>query len=94
MANGQEINLELDFEEKIKRMSDRELSEFNSRQIYERCQLCKVHTLQIASHEDIINRLELRGKKDLGTAGSIGGGITFAIGAIIIIILKKLGIEI
>ncbi len=76
MTNGKRILNELEFEQHIKKLKNRELLEFVARQQYDTSLICPVHT-------DKIKKLENRNKKvfaSTGGAGAIVGG--FIMGAI------------
>ena len=66
MAN--EFLNELDFEAKIKGMTNRKLLEFTSRQVYEVCST-------VALHEERLDKVEKKSNRIIGTAGIIGTGI-------------------
>lgn len=74
--NGNEYLADLEVEEKIQKMSDRELLEFNARQTYDLCGA-------VAKHEKRISSLEGRNRKQSGIIGSIGGVIGAAVVAVI-----------
>ncbi len=76
MANGDELNDQMDFETKIDSMSDRKLLESMARQIYGIRSLCPEHDKRIKSLED-------DAKKIAGVTGGITGGITGIIIAVI-----------
>mgnify|MGYP001565764496 CR=1 FL=1 len=65
-----------DFENMLKKKTDRELSEFVARQIYDICER--------------VDALEKRDKMTVGKAGSIGGAIVAVIGGIILFVLEGL----
>ena len=67
-----EILNELDFETKIKPMNNRELLEFNSRQVYELCST-------VASHGKRIHMVEKKSGRIIGGAAAIGTGIGAAV---------------
>ena len=67
MPNG--INSELDFEQHMSGMADRQLLEFVARQNYETCIRCQQHNARL-------NILENSMKKISGVAGAITGTIT------------------
>ncbi len=73
MGNRTEFLNDLELEERISSMSDRELSEFTARQTYDVCNLA-------GSNERRIILLEKRGNKFIGMVAAVG---TF-VGAIII----------
>lgn len=78
---------ELTFKEKIKTLSDREISEFTALQLYDMCKLCSDHTIKI-------QRLEDRDHKQFGVAGGIGGAIVAIVGAVIVTVLRQLGVDV
>jgi len=71
-----EIINDLEFEAHIKGMTNRKLLEFNSRQIYDVCQV-------VAEHGNRITAVEKRSNKIIGAAGAIGTGIGAGVIAII-----------
>lgn len=77
MPNGM-LN-DLEFEQRIQQMNDRELLEFTARQMYDVC-------LTVNNHDSRIGTLENRDKKSFGLASGIG---TF-IGAVIVAIIDFL----
>lgn len=79
MPNGLEFLSDMELENRIKGMNDRELLEFNTRQTYH------AHVLS-ASNERRIVVLEKRDKKFFGFIGSIG---TF-VGAVIVAFIEFL----
>lgn len=74
MAN--EFLNELDFEAKIAEMSNRELMEFNSRQLYDVCST-------VVSHGNRLDKVENKNNKMIGGAAAIGAGIGAAVIAVI-----------
>ena len=76
MPNGRYVTNELDFEQHISGMKDRDLLEFVARQNYETCLRCEKHNKRITS-------LETQSKKISGIAGGIAGIIAAIIVAII-----------
>jgi len=79
MNNKREFLNDLEFEEHLSVMGDRELQEFIARQTY------SVYTLA-RSNERRINILESRGNKFIGLVGAIGAFV----GAIIIAVINYL----
>ena len=71
-----EIINDLEFEAHIKGMTNRKLLEFNSRQIYDVCQV-------VVEHGNRITAVEKRSNKIIGAAGAIGTGIGAGVIAII-----------
>jgi hypothetical protein len=74
--NGNSMNSKLEFEGRINSMSDRDLLEFNARQLFDMCD-------QTAKHEKRITRIESQDRKIASIAGAIGGTITGCIAALI-----------
>jgi len=77
MTNKRQFLNDLELEERITGMSDRELMEFTARQTYDVCNLAR-------NNEQRIELLEKRGNKFIAVVGAVG---TF-IGAIIIAIIN------
>ena len=71
-----EILNKLDFEAKIKKMTNRKLLEFNSWQIYD-------NNLVVSRHEKRITSVERKSNRIIGTAGMIGTGIGASVVAVI-----------
>ncbi len=71
-----EILNKLDFEAKIKKMTNRKLLEFNSWQVYDIC-------LTVALHDERIHTVEKKSNRIIGTAGMIGTGIGASVVAVI-----------
>ncbi|KKL97789.1 hypothetical protein LCGC14_1830950 [marine sediment metagenome] len=71
-----EILNKLDFEAKIKKMTNRKLLEFNSWQIYD-------NNLVVSRHEKRITSVEKKSNRIIGTAGMIGTGIGASVVAVI-----------
>ncbi len=71
-----EINQELNFEQNIADMKDRDLLEFVARQNYETCLRCAKHDLRISS-------LENESRKISSISGGISGTITAVIVGVI-----------
>ena len=67
---------DMEFEAHIKRMTNRKLLEFNSRQIYELCST-------VVSHGERLTMVEKKSNRIIGTAGMIGTGIGAGIIAVI-----------
>ena len=67
----------LEFEAHIKKMTNRKLLEFNSRQIYEVCST-------VALHEQRLHDVEKKSNRIVGTAAAIGTGI----GALVIAVIS------
>jgi len=76
MPNGKSVVNELEFEERIKALPDRELLEFVARQNYETSIKCPIQDRRITS-------LERGSRKTSGITGGATGGIIAAIVAII-----------
>ena len=77
MNNKREFLNDLEFEERLGGMGDRELQEFIARQTYGVCILAR-------SNERRIHLLENRGNKFIGIVGAIGAFV----GAIIIAVIQ------
>jgi len=84
MNNKREFLNDLEFEEHLSGMGDRELQEFIARQTY------SVYTLA-RSNERRINILERRGNKFIGIVGAIGAFVGAIIIAVINYLAGKLG---
>jgi len=69
MPNGKEFLNDLELEREIKGMSDRQLSEFTARQVYD-------ISILSTDNRDRIRTLEKRGRKYYGISGGIGATIT------------------
>ena len=82
MPNGSDINDELEFEKHIKGLDDRKLIEFVARQQYD------TNTI-INKHSHRINRLEGRGRKELGITGGFGAFVGVAIATTIDILTRR-----
>ena len=82
MPNGLEFLDELALETHIKKMGDRELSEFTARQIYDVCNLTR-------SNERRIVTLEKRGNKLIGLVGSLGALLGAAFMAAIEYLIRR-----
>lgn len=65
MANGKKIVNELEFEQHIANLNDRELIEFVARQQYDMSAICPAHL-------DRIKKLEKRTNKAIGASGGAG----------------------
>jgi len=65
MPNGYDLINEINFRESIKRMEDRELSEFTALQVYETCIL-------VQKNDKRITTLENRDKRWAGIGAGIG----------------------
>jgi len=83
MPNGNEFISELDLEQRIKGMDDRQLLEFTARQTYENCQVITTNTKSIEKHDKRITALESRKNK---TTGLWAGAGTFVGAAIVSVI--------
>ena len=77
MNNNRKFLNDLEFEDHLKDMSDRDVLEFTARQTYNVCQLA-------SSNERRINILERRGNKFIGIVGAVGAFV----GAIIIAVIN------
>lgn len=82
MPNGLEFLSDMELEDRIKRMDDRELLEFNTRQTYHAYVLS-------ASNERRIVVLEKRDKKFFGFIGSIGTFVGAAIVAFVEFLIRR-----
>jgi len=87
MPNGNEMLDELQFDKLIKGKTDRELSEFTARQVFELCR-------EVEAGSKRIDSLESHDRKTFGIAGGIGGGAATVLGVAIVAILKRFGIDI
>ncbi len=67
---------ELDFEAKIKGMTNRKILEFNSRQLYDVCST-------VANHEERLFKVEKKSNRIIGGAAAIGTGIGAGVIAVI-----------
>ena len=74
MPNGNELNEQLEFEERIRRWSEPE--QFIARQVYKMASACPAHDRRIKALED-------NTKKSAGITGGISGTITGTIVGII-----------
>lgn len=72
-----EILNELDFETKIKGLTNRKLMEFNSRQLYDVCST-------VVSHGNRLDKVEKKGNRIIGGAAAIGAGL----GALVIAVIN------
>lgn len=73
MPNGKEMLNEMEFTQRIKKMPDRELSEFTALQVWEACS-----TLQ--NHDTRLLKVEKRSRRIVGWIGTAG----VLIGAIVV----------
>jgi hypothetical protein len=78
-----EMTDELEFENQIKGMPDRQLNEFVARQVYGIRQNCVAEASKYTSLETRVSAVESSDKKLLLASGGIGGSITGAIFAAI-----------
>ncbi len=76
------INEELEFEQHIAGLNDRELIESVARQTYDLKKTCPVHSRRIEA-------LESRTKKEMGVSGGIGVGIGAVIAGVIEWFIKR-----
>ena len=76
MPNGSEMLEEMNLEEQLKKFSDRELSEFTARQVYELSNICNLHERQIKI-------LVGRDNKTFGLVGGASGILGSAIIAVL-----------
>ena len=74
---------EASFENQMRGMTDRQLSEFTARQIFDLCKICATHTVQIT-------QLQGRDKKAFGAVGGIAAFVGTAIGAFFLYLYQKL----
>jgi len=75
MPNGYDLINEMNFRESIKRMADRELSEFTALRVYETC-------IIVQNHEKKITTLQNRDRRWAGIGAGIGAvfaGVFYAI---------------
>lgn len=70
-----DINEEMEFEQHISAMNDRQLLEFTARQVYSVQRLCPVHGERISELE----KADKNDKKRLGITGTISGTIVGAV---------------
>ena len=84
MNNKREFLNDLEFEERLGGMGDRELQEFIARQTYSVCTLAR-------SNERRINMLERRGNKFIAIVGGVGAFVGAIIIAVINYISGKIG---
>ena len=82
MPNGRYFLNDLELEQAIKQMDDRQLLEFTARQTYDVSNLS-------ANHEKRIYRLESRTKKEIGASGGIGAVLGIAIASAIDFFLRR-----
>jgi len=82
MPNGHDINNELEFEQHISKLSDRELVEFVARSQYKTSMLCPVH-------HDRISKLETRRKKEIGIASGVAGAIGIALASAVEFFIRR-----
>lgn len=82
MANGQELNDELEFRQHISALKDRELIEFTALQSYKTCTV-------INNHEQRITSLEKRDRKAFGMGSGIGASISTVVYTILYFITGK-----
>lgn len=75
MPDGRYMLNDLEFEEKIQRMNDRELLEFTARQTYDVCLLA-------ADNKKRINSLEKRDRKTFNLTGGLGAFFGAAIAVV------------
>ncbi len=69
MSNGQQdVIQDLDFEERIKKMSERDLLEFTARQTYELNTLCDRHNSRLKKLED-------NSKRNTATSTGVSAGM-------------------
>ncbi len=72
---------EAEFENEMKEMSDRQLSEFTARQIVAICKRCTTEDVRITA-------LEGQSKKAFGITGGVSGAVGAAVIAILDFIIK------
>ena len=72
--NGAMLN-EMDFEQRIKKMPDRDLQEFTARQIFSVCKRCERHEKRIINLETLDRRMIVAG----GGVGAVISGAVYAI---------------
>ena len=73
------LNDQLEFEENIRKMDDRELLEFTARQVYSVRELCPLHEKRLKVLEDI----DKHDKRRLSLSGSVGGLIAGGVVALL-----------
>ena len=82
MPNGRYFLNDMELEQAIKQMDDRQLLEFTARQTYDVSNLA-------ANHEKRINRLESRRRKELSATSGIGAILGAAIYTAIDFLLRR-----
>lgn len=82
MPNGKNLINEMDYQERIKIMPDRQLSEFTATKVYE--------TLVIVQNNvKRISKLESKDRKTFGLTGGIGGVIGAAIAVFVEFFIRR-----
>lgn len=86
MANGKDVNQELDFEKKIEGMEDRQLLHFIARQNYDTCLRCEDHANKILALDARVTKIASRKSNQTGFTKkqSIFANIGTLIAAVII----------
>lgn len=73
---------EMELEQQIKSMPDRQLLEFTARRVYDVCLIC-------ADHSKRIKRLEGRNRKEAGIIGGAGAFIGLVIASVVDYFLRR-----
>lgn len=84
MPNGQEFLDDMEFERSIGKMSDRELSEFTARQVYDVKIVVGNNTNNIEKNTNRIYKLEKKDRKWFGIIGLAGSFV----GALIVVLIE------
>ena len=82
MPNGRYILNDLEFEQKIQQMNDRELLEFTARQTYGACLLA-------ADNKKHINNLEKRDRKAFSLVSGLGAFFGAAVAVIVDFFIRR-----
>ena len=81
MPDGKQMLNDLEFENMINKMNDRQLLEFTARQVYDVC-------IVASSNEGRITKLENRDKKFVGAVSGISGFIGTCLGAAVLFLIN------
>ncbi len=82
MPNGKQVISDIEYEQHIKYMDDRQLLEFTARQVYDLC-------VKVSEDRKRIDALEKHDQKAFGTAGGIGAVIGAAIATVIDYFIRR-----